>query len=93
VVLARAARAGDEVVLDVQHFTFSTDAAPPVVQPAVVQPVLQNLREATDAFQRELITRVLAEKGHSWAACARALQTDVGNLHRLAKRLGLKSAI
>ncbi|HHU3175026.1 TPA: hypothetical protein ACUBD1_004067, partial [Escherichia coli] len=25
-----------------------------------------------------------------WAACARMLETDVANLHRLAKRLGLK---
>lgn len=91
VVLARAARAGDEVVLEAQHFTFSEDAASPLAQQAATAPVIYNLREATDAFQCELIARVLAENGHNWAASARALQTDVGNLHRLAKRLGLKS--
>lgn len=32
----------------------------------------------------------LAQNNHNWAASARALETDVANLHRLAKRLGLK---
>ncbi|MCV3308679.1 transcriptional regulator, partial [Leclercia adecarboxylata] len=30
------------------------------------------------------------QNSRSWAASARALETDVANLHRLAKRLGLK---
>ena len=42
------------------------------------------------SFQRETIRRALAQNNHSWAASARALETDVANLHRLAKRLGLK---
>ncbi|MNN93609.1 Anaerobic nitric oxide reductase transcription regulator NorR [compost metagenome] len=49
-----------------------------------------NLREATEAFQRQMITRALEQNNRSWAACARALEMDVANLHRLAKRLGLK---
>ncbi len=92
VVLARAARAGDDVVLEAQHFMFSADIPSAVAQQVAQSPVIYHLREATDAFQRELIARVLAENSHSWAASARALQTDVGNLHRLAKRLGLKNA-
>ncbi|VTP76444.1 Anaerobic nitric oxide reductase transcription regulator norR [Leclercia adecarboxylata] len=52
--------------------------------------VHQNLREATEAFQRQMITRTLEQNSRSWAASARALETDVANLHRLAKRLGLK---
>ncbi|WP_145591294.1 nitric oxide reductase transcriptional regulator NorR [Yersinia rochesterensis] len=50
----------------------------------------QNLQSATRDFQRQLITKVLKEKGMNWSACARALELDTGNLHRLAKRLGIK---
>ena len=52
---------------------------------------IENLREATEEFQRQMITRALELNNRSWAACARALEMDVANLHRLAKRLGLKS--
>ncbi|MEV3844643.1 nitric oxide reductase transcription regulator, partial [Aeromonas veronii] len=48
------------------------------------------LRASTDAFQSALITKVLADHNDNWAATARALDIDCGNLHRLAKRLGLK---
>ncbi|EAS0533638.1 transcriptional regulator, partial [Salmonella enterica subsp. enterica] len=48
------------------------------------------LRESTENFQREMIRQALAQNNHNWAASARALETDVANLHRLAKRLGLK---
>lgn len=51
-----------------------------------------NLREATDNFQREAISRTLAAHQGNWAATARALELDVANLHRLAKRLGLKGS-
>ncbi|MBB3190349.1 nitric oxide reductase transcriptional regulator NorR [Halomonas cerina] len=49
-----------------------------------------DLREATDAFQRRLIRDALAAQGGNWAATARALALDPGNLHRLARRLDLK---
>ncbi len=49
------------------------------------------LREATEAFQRRLIGDALAAQGGNWAATARALALDPGNLHRLARRLGLKA--
>ncbi|MGF1724661.1 nitric oxide reductase transcriptional regulator NorR [Photobacterium nomapromontoriensis] len=48
-----------------------------------------SLKEATDAFQRQLINETY-QQHHNWAATARQLQLDTGNLHRLAKRLGLK---
>jgi anaerobic nitric oxide reductase transcription regulator len=48
------------------------------------------LREATETFQRQFIHRALASHEGNWAATARALATDSGNLHRLGKRLGLK---
>jgi len=37
-----------------------------------------------------MIVRALEQNSRNWAASARALETDVANLHRLAKRLGLK---
>jgi anaerobic nitric oxide reductase transcription regulator len=53
--------------------------------------VAVGLKEATEAYQRQLIRQTFAEQQQNWAACARALQIDTGNLHRLAKRLGLKA--
>ncbi|RIG67704.1 nitric oxide reductase transcriptional regulator NorR, partial [Shigella flexneri] len=52
VVLARATRNGDEVILEAQHFAFPEVTLPPP-EAAAVLVVKQNLREATEAFQRE----------------------------------------
>lgn len=89
VVLSRATRNGDEVILEAQHFAFP-EVTLPTPEVAAVPVVKQNLREATEAFQRETIRQALAQNHHNWAACARMLETDVANLHRLAKRLGMK---
>lgn len=89
VVLARATRSGDEVVIHARHFALQDESAPAVAQ-AAPEIANENLREATEAFQRKMITRALEQNNRSWAACARALEMDVANLHRLAKRLGLK---
>lgn len=91
-VLARATQAGNDIVLEPQHFQLAGEApALPTVSP---QPAAEavSLREATEAFQREAIASALAANGRSWAATARALGLDVANLHRLAKRLGLKGS-
>ena len=68
-----------------------TPSSPPAAAPAAA-PATENvnLREATDSFQREAISRALEANQRNWAATARALELDVANLHRLAKRLGLK---
>ncbi len=44
------------------------------------------LKPATDAFQKAMIVRALKENQGNWAATARQLEIDNGNLHRLAKR-------
>lgn len=49
-----------------------------------------SLAQATDAFQRDYVKQVLTAQNGNWAASARALGLDPGNLHRLAKRLRLK---
>ncbi len=89
VVLARATRSGDEVVIHARHFALHEETTPSV-KPVIPESVNENLREATDAFQRQMITRAPEQNNRRWAACARALEMDVANLHRLAKRLGLK---
>jgi transcriptional regulator with GAF, ATPase, and Fis domain len=50
----------------------------------------ESLRQATDTFQRDYISHVIDDSQGNWANAARALGVDSGNLHRLAKRLGLK---
>ncbi|WP_153448329.1 nitric oxide reductase transcriptional regulator NorR [Vibrio algicola] len=49
------------------------------------------LKQATEDFQTQIITTALNNNQQNWAATARDLQIDSGNLHRLAKRLGLKN--
>ncbi|WP_070969359.1 nitric oxide reductase transcriptional regulator NorR [Vibrio sonorensis] len=50
----------------------------------------QNLREATENFQRQLIVQTLSDTQYNWAKAARCLETDRANLVRLAKRLGIQ---
>lgn len=49
-----------------------------------------SLKDATDEFQAQYIRHALTENRGQWAATSRQLKVDSGNLHRLAKRLGLK---
>ncbi|MBR9728570.1 nitric oxide reductase transcriptional regulator NorR [Shewanella intestini] len=47
-------------------------------------------KQATQAFQKQLIEQRYQQQQQNWAATARDLGLDTGNLHRLAKRLGIK---
>lgn len=49
----------------------------------------RSLRDLTVEFQKRLIRYRLEENEGNWAATARSLKTHRGNLHNLAKRLGL----
>lgn len=49
-----------------------------------------SLRDAVDACQRQAIRQALAAHQGNWAHAARALDLDSSNLHKLARRLGLK---
>ncbi|CAI8948473.1 nitric oxide reductase transcriptional regulator NorR [Methylocaldum szegediense] len=49
-----------------------------------------SLTRAVDDFQRQLILKTLGECRFNWSETARRLGLDRGNLHRLARRLGLK---
>lgn len=50
------------------------------------------LREQMDRHQRTIIQASLVRHEGSWAAAARELRIDRGNLHRLATRLGMRDA-
>jgi anaerobic nitric oxide reductase transcription regulator len=91
IVLARAGRPAGELLLEPQHFQLA-EVMPQALPAAAVDltPVVDNLRQATDEFQRRVIVQALEANGSSWAATARQLRLDVANLHRLAKRLGVK---
>ncbi len=49
------------------------------------------LRHAVDVCQRQAIRSALAAHNGHWARAARQLQVDPSNLHKLARRLGIKS--
>jgi anaerobic nitric oxide reductase transcription regulator len=93
-VLARAEQGSQAPALDCHHFNLAAAPLPPSTSPAMAPmtplPGGLGLRAATDAFQLALIEQTLAAHDGNWAATARALELDGGNLHRLARRLGLK---
>lgn len=71
----------------------ATGPAPPASQAAdlaVWLPRGRRLVEAVDEFKRELILRAVRECSGNWSAAARRLGMDRGNLHHLARRLGLR---
>jgi anaerobic nitric oxide reductase transcription regulator len=49
-----------------------------------------DLRQATEHYQRQIISACLERHQHNWAGAARELGLDRANLGRMAKRLGLK---
>ena len=65
-------------------------AAGPGEVPAQPLPAGQTLRQATRAYQRQLIEQAVALSGGNWAAAARLLGMHRSNLHGLARRLGLR---
>lgn len=51
------------------------------------------LRIAVETSQRDAIRAALAAHDGNWARAARALEIDPSNLHKLARRLGLKALV
>ena len=95
--LSRGAGRNDIVTLEAALLDLDAHAASasapliPLVPPAPEPPAPDApLRDAVDACQRQCITAALARHGGSWAQAARALDVDASNLHKLARRLGLK---
>ncbi|MDF2446992.1 MAG: norR [Moraxellaceae bacterium] len=72
---------GVGVVADLKALqaTLADDAAPSLP-----------LREVVDASQRQAIRQALAACAQNWTQAAKQLEVDPSNLHKLARRLGLK---
>lgn len=68
----------------------SVAAALPVAQATNERPIPQSLRAAVQDYERQLIENTLQAHHYSWAATARVLHMDRGNLQRLSKRLGVR---
>lgn len=66
-------------------------ATPDVPPPGeAASELLGSLREAVEACQRQSILKALELCADNWANAARRLDLDPSNLHKLARRLGLK---
>lgn len=95
--LLAKAEAGDKyVMVEPYHFEAdvqgkstksSTEDSSPMLSSALDT---TDLRQATDNYQSRLIKQALDQNNGNWAKTARQLKVDAGNLHRLAKRLGIK---
>jgi anaerobic nitric oxide reductase transcription regulator len=99
-VLARSESRSDVIVLLPKHFNLeeqdglvsdSSMKNTPTSGNAISIPLtVIDLKNATDEFQVNLINQAYREAGNNWAAAARLLKVDSGNLHRLMKRLNMK---
>jgi len=74
--------------LDLRHATESVAPPPPAARTAELPP--RSLRDRVDDYRREQIRAALARHDGCWAAVARELGMHRGNLHHLARRLGLR---
>ncbi|HMW24344.1 MAG TPA: helix-turn-helix domain-containing protein, partial [Burkholderiaceae bacterium] len=65
-------------------------ATPAPQAPEARGPAGATLKEAMDATQRACVQGALSASDGNWAAAARRLGVDPSNLHKLARRLGVK---
>ncbi|MEQ8762673.1 MAG: nitric oxide reductase transcriptional regulator NorR [Planctomycetota bacterium] len=94
-ILRAAARTdrGDLVMIradDLDAGVRPADEPSTPVQAAETPRDNRSLREAVQDFQRNRILAAVASNSGNWAAAARQLGLERGNLHHLARRLGLK---
>ena len=68
----------------------TTSPGTAVIEPQGIAQAVGDLRQATENYQRQLISACLERHQHNWASAARELGLDRANLGRMAKRLGLK---
>ena len=80
----------DAALLDIPlSGNVAQSSASPAEMPAEGE--VQPLRLSVEACQRAQIRLALAATDHNWSASARLLELDASNLHKLARRLGLKA--
>ncbi len=93
-IIARAEAGTDSPLITHSHFDINANVTIHNLE-TVVLPKNNHmtLKAATNDFQRQYIESVIADSQGNWANAARSLGVDSGNLHRLAKRLGLKNSV
>ncbi|MBB4863368.1 anaerobic nitric oxide reductase transcription regulator [Pseudomonas nitritireducens] len=79
----------DDLTLNALQPSADEPAGHPQQSPQDAEPTGE-LRPATEAFQRRLISQSLERHAGNWAAVAREMGLDRANLNRLAKRLAIK---
>jgi anaerobic nitric oxide reductase transcription regulator len=101
--LSRGASRNDIVTLEAALLDLDALQPPPTAPPTAAAPAPaapfmpfpptrpMPLREALDTCQRQAIEAALARHRGQWARAARELEIDPSNLHKLAKRLGMKA--
>jgi anaerobic nitric oxide reductase transcription regulator len=101
--LSRGASRNDIVTLEAALLDLDALQSPPTAPPTAAAPAPaapfmpfpptrpMPLREALDTCQRQAIEAALARHRGQWARAARELEIDPSNLHKLAKRLGMKA--
>jgi len=93
--VSRGAARTDIVTLAPELLDLDPSVLPPAspgAAPLAPAAVAGSLRRQVEACQRQAIHEALAAHQGHWAAAARALGLDASNLHKLARRLGLKAA-
>ncbi|MDI9854344.1 nitric oxide reductase transcriptional regulator NorR [Comamonas sp. 17RB] len=85
----------DAASLDLEAAPLSAPAlAPGAALPGAmagqVSSTFSSLREQVDHVQRSAIEQALGQHQGVWSAAAKSLQIDSSNLHKLARRLGIK---
>ena len=73
--------------LDGVELPAAAETTPLAIAPAGHAATMQQIVESS---QRQAIRQALGQHHGNWAASARQLGLDASNLHKLAKRVGLK---
>lgn len=94
--VSRGARHADIVTLEPELLGLNTPA--PTAALSAITTVssqgeaLPSMKIALDDCQRQMIRAAMEKSGNNWAEAARMLDIDPSNLHKLARRLGMKAS-
>ncbi|NMY86280.1 nitric oxide reductase transcriptional regulator NorR [Pseudomonas sp. WS 5411] len=88
--LSRGGNRNQIMTLEAELLDLDSTTLAQAPVPEVPAPAFQSLSDAVDDCQRQKVRQALSLSGDNWASAARMLGLDSSNLHKLARRLGLK---